>query len=95
MTIELFMYLFTLGSAFNSLLTQAVKKAFNELPSNFLALGDALVVGLGGSICAYCILGIPCNVQNIICAILMALCIWIGSMCGYDKIVQLIRQTKG
>lgn len=94
MTIELFLYLFTLGSAFNSLLTQAVKKTFDELPSNFLALGDALVVGFGGCLCTYCILDIPITLQNVICAILMAICIWIGSMCGYDKVVQLLKQAK-
>lgn len=95
MTIELFIYLFTLGSAFNTLLTQAVKKAFDGLPSNLLALGDAVVVGFGGCLCYYSIYNISLSPQNVIYAILMALCIWIGSMCGYDKVIQLMKQAKG
>ena len=41
MTIELFMFLFTIGSVASSLLTQAMKKAFKNLSSNMLALASA------------------------------------------------------
>lgn len=95
MTVNLFIYLFTLGSAASSLLTQAVKKSFDEVPSNLLALFSAIVVGVGGTAVAYSFLGIPFVLNNVLCMILMGVCIWVGSMVGYDKIVQLIKQHKG
>lgn len=95
MTIELFLFLFTIGSAASSLITQAAKKTFDELPSNFLALGSAVIVGVGGTAVAYCLLAMEYNLNNIICMLLMAICIWVGSMVGYDKVVQLIGQVKG
>lgn len=95
MTIELFIYLFTIGSAVSSLITQAAKKNFDELPSNFLALGSAIIVGVGGTAVAYSLLAMEYNRNNIICMLLMAICIWVGSMVGYDKVVQLIGQFKG
>lgn len=95
MTIELFIYLFTIGSAFSSLLTQAIKKAFDSIPSNILALVSAAIVGVFGTIFAYLAMGIVFNAQNIISIVLMAVCIWLGSMLGYDKVLQTIRQLKG
>ena len=95
MTIEMFIYLFTLGSMFASLLTQATKKAFPNVSSNVLALINAALVGIAGMICAYVILSIPFTVANIIYIVLMGICIWIGSMIGYDKITQTIKQIRG
>ena len=92
MTIELFIYLFTIGSTFASLITQAIKKTFNRIPSNILALWSSIIVGIGGSVCAYVLIDIPFNIQNIVCIPLMTVCIWIGSMCGYDKILQTLTQ---
>lgn len=95
MTIEMFIYLFTLGSMFASLLTQATKKAFPNVSSNVLALINAALVGIAGMVCAYVILSIPFTVANIIYIALMGICIWIGSMIGYDKITQTIKQIRG
>ena len=95
MTIELFLYLFTIGSAVSSLITQAWKKTFDELPSNFIALGSAIIVGVGGMSATYIIIGMSFDTNNIVCMILMAICIWVGSMVGYDKVVQLIKQIRG
>lgn len=94
MTIELFIYLFTIGSTFASLLTQAIKKAKPDVSSNLLALFSAGVVGAFGTVFAYIFLGVDFSVQNVICIVLMAVCIWIGSMLGYDKVLQTIRQLK-
>ena len=94
MTIELFIYLLTIGSAISSLITQTVKQAFDEVPSNFIALGSAIVVGIGGGAVFYSFMEIPMTTNNILCMILMALCIWVGSMVGYDKVIQLIKQFK-
>lgn len=95
MTINIFMFLFTIGAAASSLLTQAMKKAFTEVSSNILAAGDALIVGVGGTIAAYIILDIEFNAKNVVCIPLMALCVWVGSMISYDKVLQTIRQVKG
>lgn len=93
MTITLFLSLFTLGSMVSSLLTEAVKKA-TDISSNLIALINAFVVGLAGTSAAYALMGVPFNLQNIICIILMTVCIWIGSMIGYDKVIQTISQIR-
>lgn len=95
MTIDLFIYLFTIGSAVSSLLTQAIKKALPNVSSNILALVDSAAVGIVGTVFAYILLNIAFSVQNIISIVLMAVCIWIGSMLGYDKVTQTIKQLKG
>lgn len=96
MTVTLFIAILTLGAGITSLLTEAIKKAYanahKEYSANLIALVDAVVVGMGGTAVTYMLLGIPWTVNNIICMVLMAVCVWIGSMIGYDKLVQLIQQ---
>lgn len=94
MTIELFMFLFTAGTMASSLLTQAMKKLLFSLPSNIIALWDAFIVGLLGTICAYILLDIPFTSKNIVCILLMPVCIWVSSMVSYDKVMQTIAQYK-
>ncbi len=94
MTIELFIFMFTIGALISSLLTQAVKKAFKSVSTNILALIDAIAVGVIGMIIAYILMGIPFTLPNIVCIILMSVCIWVGSMIGYDKVIQTIEQIK-
>lgn len=95
MTVELFMFLFGFGSIVSALLTQAVKKAFKDLSSNVIALIDAVVVGVLGTGAVYIIMGIEWSVTNIVCLALMSFSIWLGSMVGYDKVMQTIGQLKG
>lgn len=95
MTIQLFLFLFTIGSLMSSLVTEAIKKAFTSVSTNVIALADSVLVGLVGTICAYILMGIPFTLANDICIVLMAVCIWIGSMVGYDKVMQTISQIKG
>ena len=96
MTVTLFITILTLGAGVTSLLTEAIKKAYEnahkDYSANLIALVDAIVVGMGGTAVTYMLLGIPWTVNNIICMVLMAVCVWIGSMIGYDKIIQLIQQ---
>ena len=40
------------------------------------------------------LLGIPWTVNNIICLVIMIVAVWIGSMIGYDKIIQLLKQIQ-
>lgn len=94
MTIELFIFLFTVGSAASSLLTQAMKKSLKNLSSNMLALTAAVVIGLLGTGAAYILMNISFDLKNCVCIALMTVCIWVGSMVGYDKILQTIAQIK-
>lgn len=97
MNVTLFITILTIGSAVCTLLTEAVKKAFynagKEASPNVLALIDAVVVGCGGTAVLYILLGIDWTVNNIISLFLVGICVWIGSMVGYDKIIQLIKQV--
>ena len=94
MTIELFLFLFTIGSLISSLLTEAIKKTQTDMSSNIIAFIDAIMVGCGGTCSAYAIMGIPFTAVNIICVVLMTFCVWVGSMVGYDKVMQTIAQLK-
>lgn len=95
MNITIFMSLFVIGALVSSLLTEALKKTFNDdISSNIIALVDAGVVGVLGTSAAYILMGVEWNLQNIICLILMVFCIWIGSTVGYDKVLQTLEQIK-
>ena len=95
MTVQLFMVLFTIGSLVDSMLTEAIKKSFKNVSTNIIALVDAIIVGALGSIAAYILMGIEFNLSNIVCIVLMTVCVWIGSMIGYDKVMQTLSQIKG
>lgn len=95
MSLTLFLFLFSIGAAVASLFTEALKKVFDNISSNILALVSAVVVGVGGMIVASIFLELPFDSQNIVCIILMAFCIWLGSMVGYDKVLQTLEQLKG
>lgn len=98
MSITLFITMFAVGSAAAALLTEAVKKFYSnaskECSPNVVALVDAVVIGAGGTAVVYMLMNIPWTVNNIICLILMAVCVWIGSMIGYDKVIQLLKQIE-
>lgn len=80
------------------LLTEAVKKAYQETETKYsankIALINAAIVGGFGTASAYVLLDIAWTIQNIICLVLMIVLVWIGSMIGYDKIIQLLAQIK-
>lgn len=95
MTLTTFLFIFFIGATAASLFTEALKKVFWNVSSNVLALISSAVVGVGGTIIAYILMDIPLDSKNIACIILMAFCIWIGSMVGYDKVIQTINQIRG
>lgn len=99
MTIDLFITMFTIGSLACTVLTEAIKQMFanagKEVSPNLLALIDAVVVGVLGTTTAYILMGVEWNTNNIICLVLMAVCIWLGSMLSFDKIKQLLEQIRG
>lgn len=97
LNITLFITVLTIGAAITALLTEAIKKAYSnegkEYSANVIALVNAVVVGCGGTAVTYMLLDIEWTVNNIICMVLMGIAVWIGSMTGYDKIIQLVKQV--
>lgn len=98
MTITLFMTLIVVLAIAVSLLTEAVKKFFEgtkvTYSSNVVVLIISIVVGIGGTAMAYISLGIAFTPPNIVCMVLMAVAVWVGSMLGYDKVLQMVEQIK-
>lgn len=96
MTITLFSTLLFAFSTITSLVTQAVKKFLDEekkvYSSNILVLIIACFVGVLGTSIFYVFLNIQFNLQNILCILLLTLANWVGSMVGYDKVIQTIKQ---
>lgn len=96
MTVTLFITIITIGAAVSGLLTEAIKKFYanakKEYSANVIAAVNSVVVGGGGTAVIYMLMGIPWSINNIICLILMIGVIWMGSMVGYDKVIQLVKQ---
>ena len=96
MTITLFISMLTLGAGLTALMTEAIKKAYlnegKDYSANVIALINAVVVGCGGTAVLYMLQSIPWTVNNIICLILMGVAVWVASMIGYDKVLQLLKQ---
>ena len=96
MTVTLFIMLFTIGAAASGLFTEAIKKVYQnagrEYSANVIALTNAILIGGLGTGAAYIILGVDWTLKNIICIALMIVLIWMGSMIGYEKIIQLFAQ---
>ncbi|MDO5572964.1 MAG: hypothetical protein Q4G60_03180 [bacterium] len=96
MTLELFLGLLTICAAITAMMTQALKKVFEDkqltYSSNMIALVVAIVIGLSVSAVAYLLLDIPFSALNIIMMFLLAAGNWLGAMVGYDKVMQLITQ---
>ena len=98
MTTTLFLTLMVFLAIAVSLITEAVKKLLDELlitySSNVVVLIVSAIVGVGGTAIAYLFLDIAFTLPNIACMILMAVSVWVGSMIGYDKVLQMIEQVK-
>ena len=96
MTISLFISIFTIGSLACGLITEAIKKTYEnakkDYSANVIALVDAIVVGGIGTAGAYMLLGIPWTVNNIICLLLMCVVVWLGATLGFDKVKQTLEQ---
>ncbi|MBQ8947794.1 MAG: hypothetical protein IJ058_13490 [Lachnospiraceae bacterium] len=96
MTITLFISLFTVGSLVCGIITEAIKKTYQnadrEYSANVIALVDAIAVGGLGTTAAYMLMEIPWTVNNIICLLLMMVVIWLGATLGFDKVKQTLEQ---
>lgn len=97
MTVTMFILLIAICSAVSSLLTEGIKAWFKnankDYSANLIALINAVVVGCGGTAIVYVLMGIAFTLSNILCLILMGAAVWLGSMIGYDKVIQLITQV--
>lgn len=96
MTVQAFLSILIFCSAATSLLVEAIKKTIDdgakEVPTNFIVLLVALVVGCGATTLYYVEKCIPFDLVNVVCIVLMGIANWIGAMVGYDKVKQLIEQ---
>lgn len=96
MTITIFIGLVTVFSVITSLCTEACKKILDEInvkyASNILVCFIAAVVGVLGTCAYYVLFSLEFNATNIACILLMSLTTAVGSMVGYDKVIQTIEQ---
>ena len=92
MSLALFVTLVTILSLVSSLFTEACKKVFKiTKPTAFVAVLSA-IVGWGGGIITYLLMGIAFTQTSIICLILLAPTIWLTATLGYDKVMEIIKQ---
>ena len=98
MTFENFLILLTIFSFITSRFTDGVKKFLDSLKvtyaSNIVVLCVAVVVSGLGTTVFYMWNDIAWTSLNIICIFLMMCANWLGSMIGYDKVIQTITQMK-
>lgn len=98
MTVTLFATILTLGSIANTLLTEAIKKMYandnKQYSANVVALAAALIIGGLGTAAVYMLMGLPWTINNIICLLIMIVAVWVASMIGYDKVIQLAKQIE-
>ncbi len=98
MDVTLFMVLLTIGSVASSLLTQAIKKTYENAnktySSNMIALVNAAIVGGCGTIAVFIYKSMPLNPKNIVFLLMMVIATWVSCTIGYDKVIQTIAQLK-
>lgn len=91
-TMQDFVLLMTVEMILNAIIVEAVKKSFQNIPSNIIALVSAIIVGVFGTIFFYSTLNIPINSGSMLYSIPLSLMVWCGSTIGYDKVLQTANQ---
>lgn len=95
MTITLFLFLLTSFSIITGLAVEASKQIIGDkykYSTNILAAIIAIIVGVIGTAIYYQFMDIAFTFNNIMSMFLMGIASAIGSMVGYDKIIQAINQ---
>ena len=93
MTLALFITLVTILSLVSSLITEGIKKTFPDLKKSTLVVAIlAVVIGWGGGVSAYILMGIAFNLTSILCLVLLAPAIWLTATLGYDKVIEVLEQ---
>ncbi len=95
MDIQQFMTLLAGLTVISGIITQTWKRALEKTPSNLIALASSLVTGFFGTMIYAFAAELPITGRTIVTALIMGAAVWISSMCGYDKIKQLIEQIGG
>ena len=98
MNIAIAITLLVLFSTITGLLTEACKKLLNDTSINYASNVVAAIItcmgGISGTGVYYLFSGVSFTLANIICMPLMGLATAVGSMVGYDKVIQTIKQIK-
>lgn len=96
MTVTIFIGLVTAFSVITSLCTEAFKKVLTDAgvhySANVVASTVAAVIGVLGTCAYYVLFSIQFTAANIVCIFLLSLATAVGSMVGYDKVIQTISQ---
>ena len=99
MTVTTFLILLTICATVTSLVSEGVKKLFDDMKvkyaSNILVLIVALIIGCGATALYYVNYQVPFTALNSVYLALMGVANWIGAMLGYDKVKQAIAQIGG
>ncbi len=97
MTATMFIMLVGIFACVGTVLTEAVKRMFDnegkKYSANLIALINAVILGGLGTPIAYILLAIPFTLTNIVFIPIMVGVAWLGSMLGYDKVLQLVSQV--
>jgi hypothetical protein len=98
MTLEVFLFILLIVSAFTGLFTEGIKMLLQELDVPYRANALAGVVAIVLSLLvgsAYIILvAATINAQMVVYLIALVLLSWLCAMVGYDKVIQTITQFK-
>jgi hypothetical protein len=98
MTLEVFLFILLIVSAFTGLFTEGVKMLLQELDVSYRANALAGVVAIVLSLLvgsSYIILmAATINAQMVVYLIALVLLSWLCAMVGYDKVIQTITQFK-
>ncbi len=99
MTVTIFLIILAACAIVTSLFTEGIKKFLDGLgviyASNILVLIVAMIIGCGATALYYVNYQVPFNALNSVYLALMGITNWLGSMLGYDKVMQAIKQIKG
>lgn len=95
---ETFLVIMLITSTMTGLVTQAIKVIFNEHNITYRAntLAGVIAAILSAAIgIGYCVItDMAFTTHIIVCLVALVFLSWLGSMVGYDKVVQAISQFK-
>jgi hypothetical protein len=98
MTLEVFLFILLIVSAFTGLFTEGVKMLLQELDipyhANALAGVVAIVLSLLVGSSYIILMAATINAQMVVYLIALVLLSWLCAMVGYDKVIQTITQFK-
>lgn len=97
-TVDIFLLGLMIVSTLTGLVTEAVKKILTEYNvtyrANTIAGIVAAVLSVAIGICYIIFAGVGFTAQSIVCIVALVFSGWLGSMVGYDKVIELLKKTK-